>query len=184
MRRKKTMFILILFLSSLLSTNALADILTIDIWAWIPSGNIADEILYIDDNTLQWNYPGATDTNGQITISTWLNGTQVLNNVNWYPNWSSSPWSDVFNGLNPAFPNEAMNIVFQPLFSASGNLNDMGVRQMPTSSNGYEIGIGFSNAHGWSRFQIDATYPVPEPGTLLLLGMGLTGLLGVRRIFK
>ena len=61
------------------------------------------DTLYIDDNTLQWYWHGDYTPAGQTIISTWLNGTQVLNDVSWTPNWDNSPWSDVFVGLNPPF---------------------------------------------------------------------------------
>ncbi|HBA72391.1 MAG TPA: hypothetical protein DER40_04025 [Geobacter sp.] len=58
----------------------------------------------------------------------------------------------------------------------------------PGSDIATDIGSWDSDGYGWDKssdanIQVFGT-PVPEPGTVLLLGLGLVGIAGIRRRFK
>ena len=195
MKRKKVVLILCFLMALFFTTNAKADELMIDIWANIDH----IDTLYIDDNTLQWHWGGSYNPAGETRISTFQNGTQVLNDVVWNPVWSASPLSDVFTGLSPAFLSNVTSFDSGALhlYDVRG---DVIVDQWPAPGNGYEMQITFYDApspvhpdvwyagaykyHIGVQVSYTPAAPVPIPAAAWLLGSGLLGMAAVRRRMK
>jgi len=131
-----------------------------------------------------WDLPeyhgGNTPTivNGQQFLSTWSNGTGYLAYSDYNTVVGLVPLQQVF-GAQPV-------IWFEKL-SGRGYADMV---QYPSSSNNYTLRVFFDDdgygSHDFYRFQIwgKTVSQVSEPTTMLLLGIGLLSLAGVRRKVK
>jgi hypothetical protein len=178
-----------------ISHPALADIITIDVQAQIDGR----DLLSIDGNTLQWHhldyaavgrYGG--NFNEPTIISTTLNGSPVLTNYDWYPEWPEPPPaqiryradSSVFTGLMPSLPPHGYGVGLD-VVSARDSLS---IYSLPSAANNYALTLDFnddpSGAVAWyeAKVTIDTsgTSPVPELSTWAMMALGLV-ILGFAR---
>jgi hypothetical protein len=154
-----------------------------------------DELI-IRGNTVQWEYLSFTPVGtwrgdcGQTTTSidtTW-NGNPVQS-VQWQPEFSPYPpysgqLSSTFNDLSPALPSTDMSIT---LTTIQGR-EYLGIAQLPNAADNWTLILDFNdnNVGGAAVYEGELTIsnfslPMPEPGSLILLGSGLLGVAGAVR---
>ena len=153
------------------------------------------DLLYIKDNTMQWkhlSYQAVGKWNGHnepTKISSWLEGTPDMVNVEWYPDWPQGTYngkfSSVFTGLSPVLPSEDMTVT---IINQTTRVY-ISIFQQPTLANDYTLILDFNdNTAGgpyWNSVTFDVlTANVPAPGAILLgsLGCGIVGWLKKRKI--
>ena len=182
-------------LAALLATvsPAMADIITIDVQAYIDGR----DLLSIDGNTLQWRHLdyaavgryGGGNGNEPTIISTTLDGSPILTNYNWYPDWPEPPpaeirypaVSSIFLGLTPSLPSSVYGVSLE-VVSAT---NSLSIYSLPSAANNYALTLDFNDdPHGgaaWyeAKVTID-TSVVPELSTWVMMALGFMAL-GFRR---
>jgi hypothetical protein len=104
----------------------------------------------------------------------------LLNNPYIHPNWPTKLLLTTYTDTN-----ESDNV--NPIETFTYNLTASQISTLTAYLSDGKFGIGFDpNCHYYNNsmtFTV-TTRPVPEPTTMLLLGLGLIGLAGVRRITK
>jgi hypothetical protein len=165
---------------------------TYDIQAYIDGR----DLLYIQGDTLQWHHLDYAAVgrwgggNEPTIISSSLDGTPVMTDVDWYPTWPAPPpdeirypaWSSTFTGLDPAFPGAGISSVTLTPIVARYSLS---IYQQPTMANGYTLVLDFNDdpipGPAWYEGLVTVT-TVPDGGmSLLFLGLSLSGLAWLRR---
>lgn len=115
----------------------------------------------------QWNGSAPSETNRNINLAMWeimVDYDGTLSSLNLAAgNFQSSSYSGNVDYLTDAFDTLGSGVVYQAVFLLPGQYNDKGVWVLDRT--------------GTQPF----VQPVPEPGTLLLLGSGLFGLGAWRR---
>jgi hypothetical protein len=181
-----------------------ANTTTINVTAYIDGR----DLLVIQGSTLQWHHfdfcaPGLWDgANVPTTISTTLNGTVEMSDVEWIPDWPSvysstcgiagvvdfPAFSSAFTSLTPALPSAPVNVTLTPI-QARGTVS---IVQNPSSENGNTLIVEFNDdpEPDAATYQVQLTItPAPlkpslsgqttsqtEAGTLLTLYVNLTNV--------
>jgi hypothetical protein len=117
-----------------------------------------------------WNYSGATlysvsESYGYTTVG-WGEGRYT------HPNGINSSSRSAINGINVSYLNNILTYDFSSFDIAMGY--DWSIGYTPYCANDVILGYGPSKPQ-------DPNNPVPEPATMVLLGMGLIGVAGVVR---
>jgi len=115
-----------------------------------------------------------------------LNGTLVMDHVNWIPDWPLplpdeirvETFSSVFTGLTPAIPSQDISVTLQVINARS----ILQLVQLPTANNSLTILEFDDNVLGGSAqydglLTFTTAQPVAEPSTSSLVGLlGLSGV--------
>jgi hypothetical protein len=126
--------------------------ITLDVKAYIDG---RDQLI-IKGGTLQWHHFDYAavgrlfGVNEPTIISTTLNGTPVLTNFDWIPNWPFPPpneirfpcFSSTFYGLNPSLPDDTSMTVTLTVIQARGTIT---IVQSPSASNGETLIVDFND---------------------------------------
>jgi hypothetical protein len=128
--------------------------------------------------------------NEPTIISTTRNGSPILTNYNWYPDWPEPPpaeirypaYSSIFTGLIPSFPLQEYSVILD-VISARYRLS---IYSLPSAANGYALTLDFNDdppaQAAWyeAKVTIDTsgtgTGTVPEPSTWAMILLGFSGL--------
>lgn len=149
--------------------------------------------LIITWNTLQWrHYDYAAvgrhwGNNEPTIISTKLNNVVQMNKVKWTPEWPEvapaeiryATYSSAFTNLFPSVPSTGMvigNVTLTPII----NRGPITLKQFTEDSVIIEFNDNYPSSHYWYEARINIEM-VPEPATMLLLGLGGLALIRNRR---
>ena len=166
--------------------RAAADSITFDIQAWVDGRSLlilrGDAVQW---HNLAWEAPGTWFWHDDPTIiSSWVNGTSRMSEVEWYPSWPvgtyGDVWSTTFTGLDPDLPGpEIVGVTLTALRAREA----LSIYQTPDGSNGYTLILDFNDdltgEADWYHARVtlvtgeSVTPAIPEPGTLVLLSTGL-----------
>jgi len=148
------------------------------------------DFLIIQGSTFQWHHPANSaaavgrqgGTNKPTTISTFRNGTSLINAFDWTPDWPNPPpdnirfdaYSSVLTPFNPALEGDILSVSIQKI-SGRGTVT---IEQLPDSSNNYTLIARYADgANGAALLdgRITVVTSIPEPGVawLVLGGAGL-----------
>ena len=149
--------------------------------------------LIIQGDTLQWHHfdfaavGRHSGRNEPTIIRTTLNGTLVMDHVNWIPDWPLplpdeirvETFSSVFTGLTPAIPSQDISVTLQVINARS----ILQLVQLPTANNSFTTILEFDDNVLGGSAQYDGlltfttAQPVAEPSTSSLVGLlGLSGV--------
>ena len=145
-------------------------------------GEVVPDSLIVDAGGLEWVYAGpCAPTDPSCGVVQLHHGFYIPGTAEW--NASFSDLNALLTAFNIGVPNEVVPNA-APYFNVSWDHIDIGDAQ-----SGWIWGAPFVDADHASNpaseaFLVRGTVGVPEPATMLLLGLGLMGVAGVRRKIK
>ncbi len=160
-----------------LSSAAHATQIVYDVTGWIDT----TDDLYIRGNSVHWEHPypgspagthGATEQ--PTVISSWLEGTQQMSNVNWSGMWTGFSVSLSYTSLTPTLSTSSDSFAAVEKISGRGSLS---IIQQPDVSNNYTLGVKFKDGFNGAAFLDAKITVVPEPSTCgVVLIFGILGM--------
>lgn len=162
----------------------------------VTAGIDGSDYLYIQGTNVWWEHRnfvavgfhpgiGGSPGNSQPTYLT----TVDMGTVNWIPNWpsgtSTGDLSDPFTSLDKALAALAQTVTIDYISVRE----EVTIIEQPSAGNSYTLKVLFNddNTLGSAWYSVRLNYepaagpPAPLPGTMMLLGSGLMGLLAWRR---
>ena len=124
--------------------------------------DVAD-LLFIRAGTLQWHHPGSgaavgrhSGANLPTTITTVFNGSVVMSNVNWVPEWPQPPpneirfdaYSSTLSNVAPILPAGDM-VVAVSVVSGRGSVS---ITQLPSPTNDFTLIVRFADGASGSAY--------------------------------
>jgi len=168
---------------TLLAANSFSQVITLDVRAFTDG---RDQLI-INLNTLQWHHydyaaVGRIDGRNEPTIiTTTLDGTTIMDHVNWTPDWPSPPpdeirfeaVSSIFSSLSPSIPLQDMTVSLEVVAAR----NSLTLVQLPDAGNGYTTILDYNDdppgGPDWYEAKLTFT-PIPEPSSAALLCFAAT----------
>jgi hypothetical protein len=185
--KKRGVFLMAAALAGLLWATA-ASAYTLEVVAGIDGS----DYLYVQGTNVWWehrNYTavgyhgdiGGSEANPQPTYLTTID----MGTVAWHPVWPNGHgYQDVsnpFTSLNQGLAAIAQTVTLDPVAVRSQAY----IVQQPDAGNGYTLKVLFNDdswgGAAWYDIKLNYAAAAPLPGTAVLLGSGLLGLLGWRR---
>jgi len=121
------------------------------------------DLLLIRANTLQWHHPGSGAAVGRhsggnlpTTITTAFNGSVVMSNVNWVPEWPQPPpneirfdaYSSTLSNVAPILPAGDMAVGVS-VVSGRGSVS---ITQLPSPTNDFTLIVRFADGASGSAY--------------------------------